>query len=591
MRIIVLVVLLFCQVVFGWLSNLPQEAGIDVPEGKLNSLSFAPYRENQGPFDGIFPSVAQVSEDLQLMADKTHTIRTYASYEGTMPAIPPLAQKYGLTMIQGAWISDDTIINEKEINALIKAANNYPDVVKRVIVGNEALMRGEITADKLIDYIHQVKQKIKQPVSYADVWSIYMKNPQLIKEVDYITIHILPYWEDEPIHAQEAPEHIERIFKLVKKEMESLGVNKPILIGETGWPSMGRQRGWAVPTIVNEASVVRSLLDVAKRNGFDVNIVEALNQPWKSELEGVVGANWGLFSKDRKEVFPLTGKVYEHPQWFKNLSISLGLVLLITVLSWQVLKELSLVRMVLFLVFAQVLSTLLVNQYEFLWYTSYRDWQRQVTLLIVLLSALLEALVLRRSLQLLTEHDLKLPACLAKMQSHNLNQNAYSLIIVFACYAFYQSYLLTFYGRYISFPIVPCCIAVVGLLGLLVITCFVQQRWTLKNIELNRLLGYENHYAAQNRILGYFLAVLIIGVIIGEIRGFIFSGDFILAYPDLIPRLGMATLYTFCNLQLVTWLLCLVILSLSLLVADKSSLAKNDWLSRLAYHNFGSGQD
>jgi uncharacterized membrane protein YdcZ (DUF606 family) len=450
-------------------------------------------------------------------------------------------------------------------------------------VGNEVLLRGELKADKLVDYINQTKKLIKQPVSYADVWSFYIKNPQLIKAVDYLTIHILPYWEDEPIPASEAPAHIERIVKIVKHEMDLLGVNKPILIGETGWPSMGRQRGFAVPTIVNEASVIRGVLDVAKRNGFDVNIVEALNQPWKSELEGVVGANWGLISKDRKEVFPLTGKVYENANWFNDLGVALLLSLLIIALSWRVLKQLPPARMLAFIVFAQVLSSLLVSQSEFLWYTSYKDWQREVTLLIVGLGVLLSGLLLRRSLELLAGRELTITPALAKlMNKESLSRASHSIIIAFAGYGFYQSYLLTLNGRYISFPVEACYIPVVGLVGLFLINCFIKKQWTLKNIELNALLGYNNYYALQDKILGCLLVVLSFGVIIGEIRGFILCEDFIISYPSIINRIGIVALYTFANIQLVTWLACLAVFYLALLI-NKDDSAQPDWLTKLAY--------
>lgn len=122
-----------------------------------------------------------------------------------MDAIPALAKKHGLEMIQGAWVGYIKKDNQAEIQALIRSANAYPDVVKRVMVGNEVLLRGEMEASELIKYIREVKAAVKQPVSYADVWSMYMKNPEIIKEVDFITIHILPYWEDEPIPVSQAP--------------------------------------------------------------------------------------------------------------------------------------------------------------------------------------------------------------------------------------------------------------------------------------------------------------------------------------------------------------------------------------------------
>jgi exo-beta-1,3-glucanase (GH17 family) len=371
----------------GWSINLPQDVGSDVPSGKLNSLSFAPFREGQGPFDEKFPTPEQIDADLRLMGEKTHSIRTYASAEGSMQAIPALAQKHGLKMIQGAWLGSIKEDNQEEIASVIRSANEHPDVVNRVIVGNEVLLRGDLKPEKLIEYIREVKRSVKQPVSYADVWSMYMKYPELIKEVDFITIHILPYWEDEPITVDQAPAHIERIFKQVQQEADTIAPGKPILIGESGWPGVGRQRGWSVPSVVNEAKFIRALIEVANKNGFDYNIVEAFNQSWKSQLEGVVGANWGLYSVDRKEVFPLTGRVYENPDWLKGVIASTILFLIIVACCWKPLQVLSSMRLAVFLLFSQLLALLLANMVENLWYTSYSDWQRFQTALTVGLNA------------------------------------------------------------------------------------------------------------------------------------------------------------------------------------------------------------
>ncbi len=547
---------------FGWLNNQPQDVGSDVPEGKLNSLSFAPFREGQGPFDEKFPTPEQIDDDLRLMGEKTHSIRTYASAEGSMQAIPALAQKYGLKMIQGAWLGSITADNKKEVAAVIRSANAHPDVVKRVIVGNEVLLRGDLKPEELIEYIREVKRSVKQPVSYADVWSMYMKYPELIKEVDFITIHILPYWEDEPITVEQAPAHIERIYKQVQQEADAIAPGKPILIGESGWPGEGRQRGWSVPSVVNEAKFIRALIKVANKNGFDYNIVEAFNQSWKSELEGVVGANWGLYSVDRKEVFPLTGKVYENPGWLKGLIASTMLFLIVVACAWKQLQTLSVPRMVSLLLFAQVLAALWVSQIENLWYTSYSDWQRILTILVVGLNAVLGGLILKRAYALLA----------SQAASLKLGSWIYTLYILFAGFAVYKTFGLALNGRYISFPIVSTYIPVAGLVGLIIIRYFTEQQWSLKTIELNRLAGNINPKPEQDKIMGYTLIILGFALIIRETQAFVISRDFILAYPDFSERVGLAFVFSVTNCQLVGWLICLAVFALPLLVSKKGLL-------------------
>jgi exo-beta-1,3-glucanase (GH17 family) len=354
-----------------WLNNLPQDAGPDVPNGKISSFSFAPFREGQSPLTKVYPTTEQIDEDLRLLADQTHTIRTYASLDG-MEGVPALARQYGLKMIQGAWIGIDPKGNQAEVDQLIKSANEYPDVIKRVIVGNEVLLRGELEPEQLLHYIRQVKRAVKQPVSYADVWSFYMRYPEIAKEVDYFTVHILPYWEDEPLKIEETAARIEENYWKIRKSYPG----KPILIGESGWPSAGRQRGGAVPSVVNEAKFVRALVQLSNKNGFDYNVVEAFNQPWKSQLEGVVGANWGVYSADRERIFPLTGDVTENSLWPKRLLYTSLLTLLIISLQAKKALQLSSLRLGIFLGFTQLLNALLVNQLANYWYTSYSTMER-----------------------------------------------------------------------------------------------------------------------------------------------------------------------------------------------------------------------
>ncbi len=555
----ILVVLL--NGLLGWSTNLPQDVGTDVPSGKLNSLSFAPFREGQGPLDEKFPTPEQIDADLRLMGETTHSIRTYASAEGSMPVIPSLARKHGLTMIQGGWLGSLKADNKAEMAELIRSANANPDVVKRVIVGNEVLLRGDLQSGQLIEYIREVKRSVKQPVSYADVWSMYMKYPELIKEVDFITIHILPYWEDEPITVDQAPEHIERIFKQVQQEADEIAPGKPILIGESGWPGEGRQRGWSVPSVVNEAKFIRALIKVANKNGFDYNIVEAFNQSWKSELEGVVGANWGLFSVDRKEVFPLTGKVYENPDWLNGVITSTILFLLIVACCWKPLRSLSTMRLAFFLVFSQLLTFLLANMLENLWYTSYSDWQRLQTLLIVGLNAILAALILQRGYGLLSH----------KAANPKFGAWIYTLCILFAGYAAYKTFGLAVNGRYISFPTVSVYISVVGTFGLMVISYMTERPWSLKAVEINRLAGHQNSKADQDKIMGYLLPAMGLLLVVWETKAFIVSRDFILAYPNILERMGLAFVFSITNCQLVAWLMCLAILALPLLVGSNKS--------------------
>ncbi|WFP49167.1 exo-beta-1,3-glucanase [Methylomonas sp. EFPC3] len=535
---------------YAWLSNRPQDAGTDVPAGKLMSLSFAPFREGFNPLLAKFPLPEHVDEDLRLLADKTETIRTYSSLGGMQPT-PELARKYGLQMIQGCWIDAIYLDNQREMEALIKSANANPDVVKRVIVGNEVLLRGEMDVDRLIGYIRAVKQAVKQPVSYADVWSMYMKHPQLINEVDFITIHILPYWEDEPISVENATQHLEKIVKQVEDEARGIAPGKPILIGESGWPSAGRQRGLAVPSVVNEAKFIRGMIQVAQRHNFDYNIVEAFNQPWKSELEGVVGANWGLFSASRKPVFPLTGPVLETPNWTWRLAAATLLSLAVVGVFFNKLQALPWRGMLLVLATIQTFSACLVTLADFLWYTSYSDWQRLYTLLIVVANAAMAGLLLGRVQQILAGRPGSLELAKALRTGY----------LLFVGLALYKTYGLAVNGRYLSFPIEQFSVPVSGLVALIVSRWLGPGKSNGGLLAFDQLIGWESGLK-HSRVVAYLLCFAIAGMVVGESLAFMVGRDFIQAHPGIAEGLPVALSYTLNNRQLATWLVYLAVLSL-----------------------------
>jgi exo-beta-1,3-glucanase (GH17 family) len=524
-----------------WFNNRPQDVGSDVPAGKLMSLSFASSREG---FKTPLPE--HIDEDLSRLADKTYTIRTYSILGNDSTA--DSARKYGLSMIQGAWLGPDRGNNQKEIEALIKSVNAHPDVVKRVIIGNEVLLRKDLDIDSLIGYIRQVKQAVAQPVSYADVWSNYMNYPQLFKEVDFITIHILPYWEDEPVPVEQAMAHIEKTVRQIKDKARSLGQDKPILIGESGWPSLGRQRGGAVPSVVNQAKFIRSLLQMASREHFDYNIIEAFNQPWKGNYEGVVGANWGLLSADREPVFPLTGPVYENPSWPAHFALTTGLWLLIAAAYSKKLSGLSMPRLLLFLALTQTFGVCLTTLADFQWHTSYSHWQRAYTLAIVAANTALTGLLIQRCHGLLTEAS-DAPRLAARLRTGYL---------FFILLAIFKTYGLAFNGRYLSFPADQFAIPALGVAGLAACFRLGRGRWSL---AFASLCGGD-FPAHKDHLLAYLAGTGIAALILGETIAFLTARDFILEHPSFYEGLPFALSYTLYNRQLLVWLLCLSVLAM-----------------------------
>ena len=184
----------------------PAPAG-GLVDGKFACLSYAPYRDGQTPFNEAFvvpPS--QIDEDLAILAKHTACVRTYSTNQG-LAEVVPLAARHGLKVLLGAWIGVEGPKNDREVASAIKIANTYPDTVAAVIVGNEVLLRRDQTAQKLDSYLKQVRAAVHVPVTYADVWEFWLQNPQLASDVDFITVHMLPYWEDQPIAVPRALQH------------------------------------------------------------------------------------------------------------------------------------------------------------------------------------------------------------------------------------------------------------------------------------------------------------------------------------------------------------------------------------------------
>ena len=306
-----------------WLPNRAQLGQLAMPVERLNSVSFAPFREGDSPLRNIFPSAAEVEEDLRLIAPRVRGIRSYASIEGDYE-IAELAQRHGLRLWKGAWLGRDLLQNDRELTRLIDAANRFPDTVERVVVGNEVLLRRDLPPQALAAALDRVRAAVRQPVTYADVWEFWEQFPEIAKHVDIVTIHILPYWEDEPLDVESAIAHTRDIYR----RMRALFPDKPIAIGEVGWPSQGRWREGAVPSVVNQARFLREFAALSQAEGFDYNIIEAFDQGWKYKNEGTVGAAWGLWTAGRQPKFALSGPVRENAAWpfYAGGAVLLGLV-------------------------------------------------------------------------------------------------------------------------------------------------------------------------------------------------------------------------------------------------------------------------
>ncbi len=301
-----------------------QIAGVTVTppdvDGAIHSLSFSPFGPDEDAESTATVSAERLDADLTLLSDVTSTVRIYSTSQG-LDQVPAIARRHGLNVTVGAWVDKDLERSAREIEtAVTMARENFN--VRSVYVGNEAVMREDITPADLITLIRQVKRRVSVPVTTGEVWHVWIDHPELVREVDYIAAHILPYWEevspDEVIKAA-----FER-YDLLRRTYPG----KKVVIAEFGWPSQGYNNGAAIPGAARQADILREFLREARHRGVEYNIIEAFDQPWKTN-EGSVGAYWGLFDADRKAKFELEGPVEVHYR-----PVAAGALVLGALLTW-----------------------------------------------------------------------------------------------------------------------------------------------------------------------------------------------------------------------------------------------------------------
>ena len=304
-----------------WWSNRPH--GPEDWHGQINGFSVSFFQRYQNPFNQSFPSDDEIAGDLKLLHHYTGRIRTYSTLLN--PQVFRLAQKEGLKVMAGAEIDTRLDNNEKELDTLIALAQRYPDTIERVVVGNEVLFRNNVPVEKMINYLDRARAHIRQPVSIAEPDYIWLKYPELADHVDYITIHLFPFWNGLPVSSDPKYSVAVQAAQGAYNQIKQRFPNKHIVVGEIGWPSNGDRRERAYPSISNEAIFDREWLIWAKKNNVDYYLFEAFDQPWKEGLgEGRTGAYWGIFNADRQLKFPLTGPVTEDTGWpWKALAASL----------------------------------------------------------------------------------------------------------------------------------------------------------------------------------------------------------------------------------------------------------------------------
>lgn len=278
-------------------NNLKKDSLIKLSQSVLNNgmhgLCFSPYEEGQKPGDLI--SESQIRRKLELIKPYTKWIRTFSCTDGN-EQIPVLAKEYGLKTLVGAWLGDDPIINEDEINGLINLTNQ--GCVDIAAVGNEVMYREDLSEDELIDYINRVKSAIPNtPVGYVDAYYEFTDRPKITDVCDVILANCYPFWEGCSL------EYSLVYMKQMYFQAMSAANGKKVIITETGWPSQGANLEGAFPSYENALKYFINAQNWSNDENIEMFYFSSFDESWKVGSEGDVGAFWGLWDKDEKLKF------------------------------------------------------------------------------------------------------------------------------------------------------------------------------------------------------------------------------------------------------------------------------------------------
>jgi exo-beta-1,3-glucanase (GH17 family) len=257
-------------------------------EAKIHGISFSPYVEGQGP--GTQIGDAQIRERLAFIQPYVRWIRSFSCTEGN-ELIPAIAHENGLKTMVGIWLGDDKEKNEVELaNGIEVAKAGHANILA---VGNEVLLRGDLSEDELIDYINRAKQGAPNvEVGYVDAYFEFAVHPRVTEACDVILANCYPFWEGCPA------EHSLLYMKEMYRRAVSVANGKKVIISETGWPNVGTPEMGAVPSTENAIKYFINAYQWAEEEGIEIFYFSSFDETWKVDAEGDVGAYWGLWDKD-----------------------------------------------------------------------------------------------------------------------------------------------------------------------------------------------------------------------------------------------------------------------------------------------------
>jgi exo-beta-1,3-glucanase (GH17 family) len=303
-----------------------QQKPRDLLAGQRRAVAYSGFRSGQHPDRGegaVNPSDAEILEDLRILSRQTdfRLIRLYDSHVNAQAVLRLIAKhKLNIRVLLGAWLDaevsnpncpwrpepypDDVLARNKtnnaaEVQRAIRLARQYPNIVVAVSVGNEALVEWNdhmVPVDSVIRYVRTVKKAIRQPVTVADNYDWWAKHGAVLaRELDFVTVHIYPIWEERDIDAA-MPYGIANL-EAVRKTLP----NSRLVIGEAGWATVASEFGPRASE-TKQKRYYQDLFAWTDKMNITTFFFEAFDEDWKGNPRDPLGAekHWGLFTVDRK---------------------------------------------------------------------------------------------------------------------------------------------------------------------------------------------------------------------------------------------------------------------------------------------------
>ncbi|CAO3688338.1 unnamed protein product [Umbelopsis ramanniana] len=264
---------------------------------------------NYGIDQNDCPTLSSIKQQLTTLKAYTTRIKTFTLTgcdEGNL--IMQATQSLGLRIYLGLWVGSDANAFEAEKNKLIELAHAYSfSNVDGIVVGSEALYRGDVSPETLAGYISDVKKSlsgagVNVPVATADVY--YKWDPAVVAQVDFLMMNAFPYWEGVTVDNA-----VSTLFNHYD-HVQSLSTGKPVVIGETGWPTHGSSFEAAVASVPNQETYMKGVLCQVRQRNIKLCWFEGLDEAYKgSDVEG----NWGFLDASGNPKSSSYSSIFQNP--------------------------------------------------------------------------------------------------------------------------------------------------------------------------------------------------------------------------------------------------------------------------------------